>query len=160
MAWIDDALPLPAARPLEGEEAVEAALHALAALAAGIAAMQAFMAILVGDSLQTAFFTAALVATGACAFVSDRSGVRRPAFLIGGSASVIVWLAVLPQAQGQTMAVVLAMAGISAFITRRVLVGEGEPREVTPATSPVPVAPAVGWIEDDREEMLTDSGQR
>ena len=152
MAWIDDALPLPAARPLEGEEALEAALHALTALAAGIAAMQAFMAIVVGESLTAAFFLAALVATGASAFVSDRSRSRRAAFVTGGSASVVVWLAVLPQAQGDTMAVVLVMAGISAFVTRRVLVGEGEPRER--AATPDVSVPAVGWIEDDREGSL------
>ena len=154
MAWIDDALPLPAARPLEGEEALEAALHALAALAAGIAAMQAFMAFVVGESLPAAFFTAALLATGACAFVSDRSRARRAAFLIGGSASVLVWLAVLPQAPGQTMAVVLLMAGISAFITRRVLVGDGEPREMAATPDAIAAAP-VGWIEDDSEGTLS-----
>ncbi len=159
MAWIDDALPLPAARPLEGEEALEAALHALAALAAGIAAMQAFMAIVAGDSLPAAFFSLALVATGACAFVGDRNPARRTAFVTGGGASVLVWLAVLPQAPGQTMAVVLVMAGISAFITRRVLVGEGEPRDTAATPYAIAAAP-VGWIEDDREEMLTDGGQR
>ncbi|MGZ8512559.1 MAG: hypothetical protein ACXWWL_03890 [Candidatus Limnocylindria bacterium] len=153
MAWIDDALPLPAARPLEGEEALEAALHALAALAAGIAALQAFMAFVVGASLPAAFYTAALLATGACAFVSDRSRVRRAAFLAGGSASVLVWLAVLPQAQGQTMVVVLAMAGASAFITRRMLFGDGErqPSAVQPYAAP---SGTMGWIEDDREGTL------
>ena len=153
MAWIDDALPLPAARPLEGEEALEAALHALAALAAGIAAMQAFMAFVVGESLPAAFFTAALLATGACAFVGDRSRARRTAFVTGGTTSVLVWLAVLPQAQGQTMAVVLVMAGISAFITRRVLVGEGETRQRALTHNGIN-APASGWIEDDREGSL------
>ena len=150
MGWIDDALPVPAARPLEGEEALEAALHALAALAAGIAALQAFMAFVVGAPLPAAFYTAALLATGACAFVSDRSRVRREAFLAGGSASVLVWLAVLPQAQGQTMVIALAMAGLSAFVTRRMLVGDGERQ---PSAAPLYAAPSgtMGWIEDDRE---------
>lgn len=155
MAWIDDALPLPAARPLEGEEALEALLHALAALAAGIAAMQAFMAFVVGQSLPAAFFTAAFVATGACAFVGDRSRARRTAFLAGGSASVLVWLAVLPQAQGQTMAVVLAMAGVSAAVTRRLLAGD-EPRSGQLAAGPVAAA-AAGWIDDDSEGTLAEA---
>lgn len=150
MVWIDDALPLPAARPLEGEEALEAALHALAALAAGIAALQAFMAFVVGAPIPAAFYTAALLATGACAFVSDRSRVRGAAFLAGGSASVLVWLAVLPQAQGHTMVIVLAMAGLSAFVTRRMLVGDGEGQ---PSAAQLYAAPSgtMGWIEDDRE---------
>jgi hypothetical protein len=153
MAWIDDALPLPAARPLEGEEALEASLHALAALAAGIAALQAFMAFVVGAPLPAALYTGALLATGACAFVSDRSRLRRGAFLVGGSGSVLVWLAVLPQAQGQTMVVVLVMAGLSAFVTRRMLAGDRE-RQPPAAHAFAPPTEAEGWIEDDREEAL------
>ena len=153
MAWIDDALPLPAARPLEGEEALEAALHALAALAAGIAGLQAFMALVVGAPFAAAFYTAALLATGAGAFVSDRSPVRRAAFLAGGSSSVLVWLAVLPQAQGDTMVVVLVMAGLSAFVTRRMLVGDGQ-RQPPWVKPPAAASGTMGWIEDDREGSL------
>ncbi|MEP7082719.1 MAG: hypothetical protein ABI841_07055, partial [Chloroflexota bacterium] len=153
MAWIDDGLPLPAARLIEGEEALEAALHALAALAAGIAAMQTFVALVVGDSLSAAFFTAALLATAACAFVSDGSRVRRAAFIAGGGATVLVWLAVLPQTQGQPMAVAVAMAGVSAVVTRRLLVGDREPpREAR--RSDEAIARPVGWIEDDCEGTL------
>jgi hypothetical protein len=152
MAWIDDALPMPAARPLEGEEALEAAAHALAALAAGIAAMQAFMAIVVGDSVPAAFFAAALAATAACAFVSDESRLRRAAYLAGGCATVAVWLAVLPQASGHTMAVAIAMAGVSALVTRRLLAGEAE--VAAPTASASLVGPPVGWIEEDSEGEL------
>jgi hypothetical protein len=154
MAWMDDALPMPAA-PLEGEEALEAAAHALAALAAGIAAMQAFMAIVVGHALPATFFAATLVATAACAFVSDGSRLRRAAYLAGGCASVAVWLAVLPQASGYTMAVALAMAGVSAAVTRRLLTGDGESPEEADGGIPPHVDPPVGWIEDDREGALT-----
>jgi hypothetical protein len=154
MAWIDDALPMPAARSLEGEEALEAAAHALAALAAGIAAMQAFMAIIVGHALPATFFAATLAATAACAFVSDGSRLRRAAYLAGGCASVVVWLAVLPQASGYTMAVALAMAGVSALVTRRLLVGDAESSE-EPASAPASeIESPVGWIEDDREGVL------
>jgi len=66
VSWIDDALPLPAARPVDGEEALEAAIHALAALAAGIAAMQLLTALVFGHALAAAFFGAALFATVAC----------------------------------------------------------------------------------------------
>lgn len=154
MAWIDDALPLPAARPLEREEALEAATHALAALAAGIAAMQAFMAIVLGETLPAAFFAAALAATAACAFVSDGSRLRRAAYLAGGCAMVAVWLAVLPQAPGPSMAVVLAMAAVSAAVTRRLLVGDGESFEDPGEGIASHVDPPVGWIEDDREGVL------
>lgn len=154
MAWIDDALPLPTARPIEGEEALEAANHALAALAAGIAAMQAFMGIVAGEVLPAAFFGAAIVATGACAFVTDGSRLRRAAFLAGGSASVLVWLAVLPHASGPTMAVVLAMAGISAAVTRRLLIGDAESSEDAARGSAPADEPPAGWIEDDREGVL------
>jgi len=155
MAWIDDALPLPAARPLEGEEALEAATHALAALAAGIAAMQAFLAVVAGEALPAAFFAAALAATAACAFVPDGSRARRAAFLAGGSASVLVWLAVLPHASGPTMAVVLGMAGVSAVVTRQLLVGEPESSEDVGGGMAPAAEPPVGWIEDDREGVLT-----
>ena len=154
MAWIDDALPMPAARPLEGEEALEAAAHALAALAAGIAAMQAFMAIVVGEAIPATFFAAALAATAACAFVSDVSRLRRAAYLVGGCATVAVWLAVLPQASGHTMAVVIAMAGVSALVTRRLLVGDAESSTPPVARGPAAVEPPVGWIEDDDEGVL------
>ena len=155
MAWIDDALPMPAARPLEGEEALEAAAHALAALAAGIAAMQAFMAIVVGEALPAMFFAAALSATAACAFVSDGSRLRRAAYLAGGCATVAVWLAVLPQASGHTMAVVIAMAGLSALVTRRLLIGDAESSDAPVPPPAIDVEPRVGWIEDDREGALT-----
>lgn len=154
MAWIDDALPLPAARPIEGEEALEAATHALAALAAGIAAMQVFMAIVVGDALPAAFFAAAMVATGACAFVSDGSRLRRAAFLAGGCATVLVWLALLPQASGLQAAVIISMAGVSAAVTRRLLVGDAESADEGGRASAPAVASPVGWIEDDREGVL------
>jgi len=153
MAWMNDALPLPTARPIEGE-ALEAANHALAALAAGIATMHAFMAIVAGEALPAAFFAAAMVATGACAFVSDGSRARRVALLAGGCASVLVWLAVLPHASGPTMAVVLAMAGISAVVTRRLLVGDAESSEDAGRGSPPADDPPAGWIEDDREGVL------
>jgi hypothetical protein len=153
MAWIDDALPLPAARPVEGDEALDAAIHAFAALAAGIAAMQAFVALVAGDSLRAAIFTAALVATGACAFVGDGSRLRRVAFLVGGPAMVLVWLAVLPQASGPAMGGALAMAGVSAALTRRLLLGAGDPGGASRAVDSRRDAP-LGWIEGDSEGTL------
>lgn len=158
MSWIDDSLPLPAARPVDGEEALEAAIHALAALAAGMAAMQLLSALVFGQILAAAFFAAALVATGACAFVSDRSALRRAAFLTGGCATVFVWLSMLPQAPGQPMVVVFAMAGVSAAVTRQFLIGDEDPSRGAVATNPS--APRVGWIEDDRDGMLTGGGLR
>jgi len=153
MSWIDEALPLPAARPVDGDEALEATIHALAALAAGIASTQLLMAVVMGEGLAAAFYGAALVATGACAFVSDRSALRRVAFAVGGCATVLVWLAVLPQASGQPIAVVLLMAGVSAAVTRQWV---GGPERRSPATDEVAehVVPLVGWIEDDREGLL------
>lgn len=144
--------PLPAPRPLEGEEALETAAHALAALAAGIAAMQLLIAIVMGNALLAAFFAAALLATGSCAFVGEGRPWRRASFLAGGCASVIVWLSVLPGAAGSTAAVVIGMAGLSAVITRQLLADETEPsRDVTVVSAKT--AP-VGWIEDDLEGSL------
>lgn len=153
MTWVDDALPLPAARPIEGEEALEAAIHALAALAAGIAAMQAFMALVAGDSLSAGLFGATLVATGACAFVSHASRLRRSAYLVGGPAMVLVWLAVLPQASGLTMGVAFGMACLSAALTRRLLLGAPEAAYASHPDTRSSDGP-VGWIEDDSEGTL------
>lgn len=152
MSWIDDSLPLPAARPVDGQEAVEAVIHALAALAAGMAATQLLTAFVFGQLLAAVFFAAALLATGACAFVSEGSGLRRPAFLVGGCATVLVWLSILPQAPGQPTIVVFAMAGVSAAVTRQLLISDdGQPRAAV-ATN-LALRPA-GWIEDDRLNTL------
>ena len=152
VSWVDEALPLPAARPVEADEALEAAIHALAALAAGIAAIQLMSAVVFRDVLQAAFFATALVATGACAFVGERASYRRGAFLLGGAGTALVWLTVLPQAEGQSALVVLGMAAVSAALTRQWLAA------VAPAPVRIPdarrVSPADGWIEDDREDVL------
>ena len=153
ISWIDDSLPLPAARPLEGGEALEATAHAFAALAAGIAAMQLLMAVVLGDTLAASFFAVLLVATGWSAFVADGSRWRRAAYLAGGSASVLVWLTMVPAATGAAMAVACAMAVISAVITRQLLVDGTEPDEAPSPHSGRNAAP-VGWIEDDREGIL------
>lgn len=156
MSWVDEALPLPAARPVDGDEALEAAIHALAALAAGIAAVQLMSAVVFHDVVPAVFFAAALLATGACAFVGERSPLRRGAFSVGGSATAIVWLTMLPQAEGKTMLVVLGMAALSAALTRLWLVGTGPARADTYARPPAPV----GWIDDDLEGLLADPGLR
>lgn len=149
MSWVDEALPLPAARPVDGDEALEAAIHALAALAAGIAAVQLMLAVVLGEPMAAAFFIAALLATGACAFVGDHSARRRVAFVAGGSATVLVWLAVLPQAPAHSVVVVLAMAAASAAATRHLLSeGAGRRADVLPAPS------VTGWIDDDVEGEL------
>jgi hypothetical protein len=139
---------------VEADEALEAAIHALAALAAGIAAIQLMSAVVFRDVLPAAFFAAALVATGACAFVGESTSFRRTAFLLGGSATATVWLTVLPQADGQSAVVVLGMAAVSAALTRAWLA-----RMAVPASARVddssPGVASVGWIEDDREEMLS-----
>ncbi len=156
MSWVDEALPLPAARPVEADEALEAAIHALAALAAGIAAIQLMSAIVFRDVLPAAFFVAALVATGACAFVGERTSFRRTAFVLGGSATALVWLTVLPQADGQSALVVLGMAAVSAALTRSWLARMAVPASARLGGTPVGPVPA-GWIEDDREEMLSSA---
>ena len=150
MSWVDEALPLPSARPVEADEALEAAIHAFAALAAGIAAIQLMSSVVFRDLVPAAVFAALLAATGACAFVGDASSSRRAAFATGGSATVIVWLTVLPQAHGQTALVVLAMAAVSAVLTRQWL-SRGAPipsAELAAAAS----EPLLGWIEDDADD--------
>ena len=156
MSWVDDSLPLPTARPVEGEEALEAAIHALAALATGIAAMQLLTAVVLGQAFSTLVFSTLLVATAACAFVDDRSRLRRAAYLVGGIAATLVWLTLLSHASGQGVAVVLVMAGIAAAITRQ-LVARGAPdsrdrRGYEAADLMAASSPA--WIEDDREGRL------
>ena len=151
MSWVDEALPLPAARPVEADEALEAAIHALAALAAGIAAIQLMSAVVFHDLLPAMFFTAALTATGACAFVGERSSLRRAAFLVGGAASAVVWLTVLPQAEGHSALVVVLMAALSCAATRHWLgstISRADAARVTAGSGDA------AWIEDDREEPL------
>lgn len=155
MSWVDDALPLPAARPVEADEVLEAAIHALAALAAGIAAVQLMSAAVFGELLPAAFYAATLVATGACAFVGEATPFRRGAYLLGGSATALVWLTVLPQAQGQSALVVLGMAAISAALTRRWLSRDAPLAGRAPEATRV--EPAAGWIEEDREDVLAGS---
>jgi len=149
MSWVEEALPLPAARPVDGDEPLEAAIHALAALAAGIAAVQLMLAVVLGEPIAAAFFIAALLATGACAFVGEGSARRRVAFVAGGSATVLVWLAVLPQAPAHSIVVVLGMAGVSAAVTRHLLT-EGSDRR--PGVRPT--ASIAGWTDDDVEGEL------
>ena len=67
---------------------------------------------------------------------------------------MLVWLSVLPQAPGQPMIVALAMAGVSAVVTRRLLVGDGESSEQTTHRTPTGGAPVIGWIDEDREGVL------
>jgi hypothetical protein len=158
VSWVDEALPLPPARPVEADEALEAAIHALAALGAGIAAIQLMSAVVFGDVLPAVVFAGALVATGACAFAGEGTSFRRAAFVLGGSATVLVWLTVLPQAEGQSALVVLGMAAGSAALTRRWLAGTG-PR-ARPAYDGPRAAPPDGWIEDDLEDVLAGPAPR
>ncbi len=137
---------------MEADEALEAAIHAFAALAAGIAAIQLMSAVVFRELLPAGFFAAALVATGACAFVGERTSFRRGAFLLGGSATALVWLTMLPQADGQSALVVLGMAAGSAALTRQWL-ARGAPPRVTVSEARA-AQPAGGWIEDDREDVL------
>jgi hypothetical protein len=155
MSWLDDSLPLPGARPVEGEEVLEVAIHALAALAAGIAAMQVLMAAVLGEAVPTAFFSALLVATGACAFVGDGSRRRRAVYLAGGSAAALVWLTLLFDASDPPVAVVLFMAGIAAAITRQLVVRDARERR-DPIQVGIGSTPSFDatWIEEDREGRL------
>jgi hypothetical protein len=150
MAWIDDALPLPAARPVEGDDALEATIHALTALAAGMASIQLLNAVAFGDLVPAAFFAAALIATGTCAFVGEERSIRRRAYLFGGLASASVWLAVLPLATGAQLAVAAGMAAGSLLLTRQIV-------RVERATAGGDAArdQRVAWITEDREGSLT-----
>jgi hypothetical protein len=146
MAWIDDALPMPPARPIEADEALDAAASALVAVTASVAAMQLFIAFVLERPAETALYVVAVVATGIAGFVPVESRRRRAALAASGWASAIVWLAMVPLVRdGMTLGTVVGLAAASAMLSRRL--SASDPRDAA-AAPPDDSDPTHGWIED------------
>ena len=150
-AW----LPSETAPPADDEEPLEVAWRVLGAFAVGIAIMQLLAALAAGETLPAFLWAIALGATVAGTAAWRGSSPRGPLGVIGGSATVLVWLGLAIQASPQPMLVALGMAGLSAVMTRHLIaVDTGQ----TSATTDVPNGSGSGrsraWIEDDREGFL------
>lgn len=159
MHWIDDGLPMPAARPIDRDEALDACAGVLIALSGAIAGTQAFMAFALDRPVEVAVHVALLLPMATQAAVPVRSRARGRLQLASGWCAAAVWLVLIPAGDPSAAPIAMAMAAVTVLVVRALTGGRPAGRGSWPQTSDALVAgsPAPAgnsWIEDDVEGVL------